>query len=271
MVFGSSLTAALRLLAYVSFTLAIMPLQALSLTLRLPLVTAVPLWYHRRCCRILGFRVERRGRQSRMKPTLYVSNHSSYLDITVLGSLIAGSFVAKSEVADWFFFGWLAKLQRTVFVERRALKSVAQRDEMARRLESGDNLILFPEGTSDDGNRVLPFKSALLSVAERRPHDEPLTVQPVSVAYTRLDGLPLGRSLRPLFAWYGDMDLAPHLWQLAGLGRLTIVVHFHPPVSIEDFASRKRLSDHCQAEVAKGVALALSGRSRAAARKAKAA
>lgn len=271
MVFGSPLMAALRLFVYVSFTLSIMPVQALCLVLRSPLAASVPLWYHRRCCRILGFRVERRGRQSRTNPTLYVSNHSSYLDITVLGSLIAGSFVAKSEVADWFFFGWLAKLQRTVFVERRALKSVAQRDEMSRRLEAGDDLILFPEGTSDDGNRVLPFKSALLSVAERRPRDEPLTVQPVSVAYTRLDGLPLGRSLRPLFAWYGDMDLAPHLWQLAGLGRLTVVVHFHPPVTVEDFASRKRLSDHCHAEVAKGVALALSGRSRTATRKAKAA
>ena len=189
----------------------------------------------------------------------------------MLGSLIVGSFVAKAEVGDWFFFGWLAKLQRTVFVERRALKAAAQRDQMSRRLEAGDSLILFPEGTSDDGNRVLPFKSALLSVAERRPNDVPLTVQPVSVAYTRLDGLPLGRSLRPLFAWYGDMELAPHLWQLAGLGRLTIVVHFHPPVNIEEFASRKQLSDHCHAKVAEGVALALSGRSLASARKAKAA
>ena len=189
----------------------------------------------------------------------------------MLGSLIAGSFVAKAEVADWFFFGWLAKLQRTVFVERRVRRTADQRDVMARRLEAGDNLILFPEGTSDDGNRVLPFKSALLSVAERRPHDQALIVQPVSLAYTRLDGLPLGRALRPLFAWYGDMELAPHLWQLAGLGRLTVVVHFHPPVTLEDFGSRKRLSDHCQAKVAEGVALALSGRSVTAARKAKAA
>ena len=271
MILGSRLTAALRLLVYVLFTFSIMPVQAAAIALGSPLMTSIPLWYHRRCCKILGFRVERRGRQSRDHPTLFVVNHSSYLDITILGSLIPGSFVAKTEVAAWPFFGWLAKLQRTVFVERRALKSAAQRDEMARRLENGDNLILFPEGTSDDGNRVLPFKSALLSVAERRPKGKPLTVQPVSVAYTRLDGLPLGRSLRPHFAWYGDMELAPHLWQLAGLGRLTVVVHFHAPVTFEDFGSRKRLSDHCHAKVAEGLALALSGRSRTAARKEKAA
>ncbi len=133
---------------------------------------------------------------------------------------------------------------------------------MTDRLEAGDDLILFPEGTSGDGNRVLPFKSALFSVAERRPHGEPLTVQPVSVAYTALDGVPMGRYLRPSFAWYGDMDLAPHMWESAGLGRLTVVVEFHPPVTFEEFASRKAMADYCQTEVAQGVSAALSGRSR---------
>jgi 1-acyl-sn-glycerol-3-phosphate acyltransferase len=258
---GSPVTAVWRLLLYVGFTVLIMPAQLVAVALRLRGArTAIPIWYHRRCCKILGIRVERRGRQSRQHPTLYVSNHSSYLDITVLGSVIRGSFIAKQEVAGWIFFGWLAKLQRTVFVERRSRRIAEQRDAITRRLEAGDDLVLFPEGTSDDGNRVLPFKSALLSVAERRPGGEPLVVQPVSVAYTKLDGLPLGRSLRPFFAWYGDMELVSHLWQLVGFGRLTVVVHFHPPVTVDDFGSRKALSDHCQAKVAEGVALALSGR-----------
>src|SRR3546814_6911519 len=106
---------------------------------------------------------------------------------------------------------------------------------MTRRLEAGDDLVLFPEGTSGDGNRVLAFKSALFSVAERRPQGEPLTVQPVSIAYTRLDGLPLGRYLRPFFAWYGDMELGPHLWharseehtsELQSLMRISYAVFF---------------------------------------------
>src|SRR3546814_16535447 len=98
---------------------------------------------------------------------------------------------------------------------------------MTRRLEAGDDLVLLPEGTSGDGNRVLAFKSALFSVAERRTQGEPLTVQPVSIAYTRLDGLTLGRYLRPLFAWYGDMELGPHLWHAIGLGRVTRLCEFH--------------------------------------------
>ena len=134
---------------------------------------------------------------------LFASNHVSYADIAVLGSLIAGSFIAKAEVAHWPLFGWLAKLQRTVFVDRRVRSTQLQRDAMTERLAAGDALILFPEGTSGDGNRVLPFKSALFSAAERMQAIVPIAVQPVSIAYTRLDGMPLGRLLRPFIAWYG--------------------------------------------------------------------
>lgn len=259
-VFGSPLRALVRLFAYGSFTLLLMPAQALAVLFDLKFNRTLPVWYHQRCCRIMGFRVEVRGDQSTTHPTLYVCNHVSYLDVMVLGSLIGGSFVAKSEVARWPLFGWLARLQRSVFIERRGHKVAESRDELNQRLESNDDLILFPEGTSGDGNQVLPFKSALFSVAERRPHDQPLRVQPVSIAYTRLDGVPMGRYLRPLFAWYGDMELATHLWQVAGLGWATVVVEFHPPVTIDAFGTRKNLSDYCQGQVAAGMSAALSGR-----------
>lgn len=261
---GSPTTALWRLLAYAGFTLALMPVQLLAVTFRLPLRKTLPFWYHKRTCRILGIRIERRGRPSRHHPTLFVANHVSYLDIEVLGALLKASFVAKSEVANWPFFAWLAKLQETVFVERRAHRAADHRDEMARRLEAGDDLILFPEGTSGDGNGILAFKTALFSVAERRPHGKPLNVQPVSISYTRLDGLPLGRYLRPFFAWYGDMELGSHLWHAIGLGRVTVVVEFHAPVTIEQFGSRKALSEHCFRVVARGVATALSGRAQRA-------
>lgn len=257
---GSPLRAAYRLTLYAALTLPLMIVQLVCVSLNLKFAQQMPLWYHRQCCRILGIRVERRGRQSRKRPTLYASNHVSYLDITVLGSLIKGSFIAKAEVRDWPLFGWLAWLQRTVFVERRSSKTAAQRDTILQRLEDGDNLVLFAEGTSGDGNRVLPFKSALFSAAAARPHDQALTIQPVTIAYTKLDGLPLGRYLRPFYAWYGDMEMAPHLWQLAGLGRLTVVVNFHPPVTLEQFGSRKRLAQHCEQAVSRGMAAALTGR-----------
>ncbi|HCP00115.1 MAG TPA: 1-acyl-sn-glycerol-3-phosphate acyltransferase, partial [Rhodospirillaceae bacterium] len=172
--YNSRGTAAARVLVYVAFTLVLIPVQAIALLLRLPLSKRIPLWYHRVCCRLLGVRLEVFGRRSRQRPTLFVGNHSSYLDIPIYGALIRGSFVAKSEVAEWPLFGLLAKLQRSVFVDRRMRTSRIQATALGRRLEAGDSMILFPEGTSDDGNHIMPFKSALLSVAEYRARGEPL-------------------------------------------------------------------------------------------------
>ena len=167
---------------------------------------------------------------------------------------------SPAEIAGWPFFGWLAKLQRSVFIERRSAKTREHKDEIEKRLLEGDVLILFPEGTSNDGNRLLPFRSALFSVAERRIEGAPLLVQPVSLAYTRLDGLPMGRSFRPFFAWYGDMALASHLWRMLGMGVLTAEVIFHEPVTIDRFASRKALAEQCWRVVSEGVASLLCGR-----------
>jgi 1-acyl-sn-glycerol-3-phosphate acyltransferase len=255
---GSTTLRVRRLAVYLAWTLALMPVQAIGLALRRPWVATLPRFYHRHCCRILGFDVRPVGRPVGDRPVLFAANHVSYLDIAILGSLIPGSFVAKSEMAGWPFFGWLAKLQRSVFVDRQVRSTARQRDAIAERLAAKEALILFPEGTSSDGTFVLPFKSALFSVVFNR--DEPVTVQPVSVAYTRLDGLPIGRRLRPFFAWYGDMDLMPHMWRLLGLGRIEAVVEFHPPVSVADFASRKALAQYCYEQVTRGVGRSLAGR-----------
>ncbi|MBM3488397.1 MAG: 1-acyl-sn-glycerol-3-phosphate acyltransferase [Alphaproteobacteria bacterium] len=257
---GSPFRALLRAIAYLAWTALLLPAQAIAVALGLPLARRIPLFYHRHCARILGLNVEVRGTMSSAHPTLFVANHCSYLDITVFGSIIPGSFVAKAEVASWPLFGLLAKLQRSVFVDRRGPKAGAQRDEIVRRLEAGDWLILFPEGTSHDGNRVLPFKSALFAVAEIDVRGVPLVVQPVSIAYVSLDGIPIGRSLRPCFAWYGEMGMMSHAWEFLGLGRATVVVHFHDPVTIAAYGSRKALAQHCWGRVAAGLAAANSGR-----------
>lgn len=249
-----------RAIAYIALTLPLMPVQALLLRLKSPWSRHVPFLYHRMCCRLLGYRVHRRGTPSSARPTLFVSNHISYLDILVLSSAVEASFIAKSEIARWPFFGWLAKLQRSVFVDRRVRSTAAQRDAIKDRLDAGDSLFLFPEGTSGDGIHMLPFKSALFSVAEYAPGGQPLIVQPVSVAYLRLDGMPLGRFYRPFFAWYGDMALGPHLWTVLGFGAVDVMVMFHPPVTFSAFGSRKALSEHCQRVVAAGLSTALAGR-----------
>lgn len=247
-----------RIVAYLTVTFAAMPVQLVLVATKSPLAGRLPVAYHRLCCRILGIALEIRGVRSPYRPMLFVANHTSYLDITILGAALEGSFVSKAEVARWPLFGWLAKLQRTVFVERADRAGAArQRDEIRRRLARGDNLVLFPEGTSGNGIHVLPFKTALFAAAE----GEHVLVQPVSVAYQLLDGIPLGRFYRPFFAWYGDMSMGPHLWKVLGMGRLTVVIDFHEPVRLKDFGSRKLLADHCRRVVAQGLAIALAGRS----------
>jgi lyso-ornithine lipid O-acyltransferase len=267
---GSSFPrAAARLIAYLALTLPLMPVQALLLAMNASFARRLPHVYHRLVCRILGIELDIHGTVSVVHPTLFVANHVSYLDIEALSAAVPTCFVAKREVAGWPLFGWLAKLQRTVFVERRANGVKAERDGLAERLNERENVVLFAEGTSGDGNRVRPFKSALLSVAERTVHGKPLVVQPVSVAYTRLDGMPIGRQWRPFFAWYGAMDLAPHLWHLLGLGRLTVTLVFHNPVTLAEIGSRKALTSYCHRVIAGGLEAANTGRLRASAHAAK--
>jgi 1-acyl-sn-glycerol-3-phosphate acyltransferase len=262
--FGSSVLGVARLSLYGGLTVALAPLQMLILVLLPRLWWALPLFYHRLCCRIMGLKVRVVGAPSRAGPTLFVSNHVSYLDIPVLGSVLPVSFVAKTEVAQWPGYGLLAKLQRTVFVDRRRHTTAQQRDSLQARLAAGDALVLFPEGTSNDGNRILPFRSALLSVAEAGPATgspaQPLTIQPVSIAYPSINGLPMGWGLRPLVAWYGGMELGGHLWRFSRLGQVEVVVQFHDRISVADFPSRKELTRHCAEVVAAGVDRALGGR-----------
>jgi lyso-ornithine lipid O-acyltransferase len=247
----------LRIAIYLAVTLPAMPVQAFFLAIKSPRARRFPVLYHRFICRLFGLRLVRRGTISTHRPTLFVSNHASYLDIEIMGAAIEGSFVSKAEVSRWPIFGWLAKLQRTVFVERADRAGAArQRDEIRRRLDAGDNLILFPEGTSGDGIHLLPFKSTLFAAAE----DERVMVQPISVIYRLLDGIPLGRFYRPFFAWYGDMTMPPHLWKMLGLGQLTVVMTFHEPVRLKDFGSRKLLSEHCAKIIADGMGAMLAGR-----------
>ena len=259
---GSPLRGAFRLITYLLLTLLLLPFHLLALAISArPVVRWLPVAYHRMVCVILGIKVKVNGQRSTVMPTLFVCNHVSYLDIEVLGGRIPGCFVAKAEVATWPFFSTLAKAQRTIFVDRRSAKTNNSRDEMLRRLDTGDNLMLFPEGTSSDGTRVLPFRSALFATAQLRRNDRPILVQPVSISYTRLDGIPLGRYWRPLFAWFGDLDLVPHLWQMVCLGETEAVVTFFPPVDIDRLGDRKKLAEYCFRQVWAGVQAANSGRS----------
>lgn len=215
--------------------------------------TAIPRRYHRLLIRLIGIRVHAVGRPAAERPLLIAANHVSWTDIVVLGSIMPVSFVAKAEVRRWPLFGQLARLQRTVFVRRDARREAGdQVAEIAKRLDAGEVLVLFPEGTSADGNRVLPFKSTLFSAVAGTG----ARVQPVAIAYTRLHGIPMGRALRPHAAWTGDQPLLPHLGRLLSTGGLDVEVHFGEPLPGE--VDRKTLAREAERQVAAMMAQALA-------------
>ncbi|MBI1244676.1 MAG: 1-acyl-sn-glycerol-3-phosphate acyltransferase [Alphaproteobacteria bacterium] len=257
---GSSALAFFRSAVYIALTLPLMPVQALFVALGLPFARTFPHWYHARCAKIFGLDIRVTGAPASDVPVLIASNHVSYLDIIVYSSILPVSFVAKREVAAWPFFGMLAKLQRTVFVERRPRAVGRETGAIQRRLAAGDNVVLFAEGTTGDGNRALGFKSALFAAAEPLEGGPEIVVQPATIAYTRLDGMPLCRSLRPAVAWYGDMELLPHLWALIGLGRIGVEVVLHAPTTLAVAGSRKALAQHCEEAVGRTLAAANAGR-----------
>lgn len=254
-----------RLAGFALGLILMVPLQLLALALDRKLAVALPFFFHKMLCRILGVRLVVHGRRHKRGAVLFIANHSSWLDIPVMSAVIPGSFVAKSEIEGWPIFGFLAKLQRTVFVQREKRSRTAEsRDVLVDRLRAGDNLILFPEGTSSDGNRVLPFKSALFGAAEievprRGGRIGPVVVQPVTVTYTKLQGMPMGRDYRPFFTWFGDMDLAPHLFRALGFGPITAEIEFHAPLTVTEAGSRKALARHCETVIRAGHARQIQG------------
>jgi len=252
------------LLTFVLVTLPGIPWQATAVRFNLPRRKTFPHRYHKFLCKLFGIRVTVIGAPVQDRGVLMIGNHTSYFDILVLSSVAQVSFVAKSEVQTWPFFSTLARLQQTVFVERsRRSQTGEARDQIRDRVLAGDALILFPEGTSSDGNCVLPFKSALMGAAEATlgtdAQGNPIhvPVQPVSVAYVGLYGIPMGRENRPLFAWYGDMELVPHLIEAVKMGPIDVVVEFHPPLTVDQVGGRKKLAGATEAIVRAGQTRAL--------------
>jgi lyso-ornithine lipid O-acyltransferase len=251
------LSAFLRILCFVVLTLPLMPLQWLFIKLWPAMARTFPHHYHKLVCRILGFRVNIRGRLPQAGQCLIVSNHVSWIDIVVLSAVAPLSFVAKREVAGWPLFGWLAKLQRTVFVDRERRHSTKHsRTELETRLADGDRVVLFPEGTSHDGASILPFKSSFFAAATAPE----IAIVPVTLAYTRNWGLPLTRRNRPHFAWYADMDLMPHLWEALCQGPLTVEVIIHKALDTETGLNRKRATAAAETLIRRSLAAALHGR-----------
>ena len=253
------------LASFFALTVPLMPVQALLLRVDPKRARTFPNWYHRRVCRLLGIRILLDGEVVRDRPVLLVANHTTWLDIPVLSAVAPVSFVAKKEVGTWPFVSALARLQRSVFVDRTRRTAVGQAaGEILARLGQGDTIVLFAEGTSSDGNRVLPFMTSLFAGAKPSSGEGAAVldavVQTLSVVYTRLHGIPLGRADRPAVAWYGDMEMRSHAWALLKAGPLDVQIRVGTPVPLTSFAGRKELARHSEAQVREHVVRILRAR-----------
>ncbi|MCG5482482.1 lysophospholipid acyltransferase family protein [Sinorhizobium alkalisoli] len=251
------------LLLVVSFLL--IPVQLICLRYDLMPRRYLPRVWHRIACDLLGLRVRVHGTLERRRPLLLSSNHVSWKDVLVLSSIADVVFVAKSEVKDWPVFGHLARLQASVFIEREQKRSAGQQaNEIGRRLADGEVVVLFPEGTTSDGNRLLEIKSSLFGAAATAVPQSPtgvVHVQPVAISYTGIHGMPMGRYHRPIAAWPGDIGLIPHLLGVLREGAIDVEVDFGEAVDYDRRSNRKEVSRLVERRIRRMLSDRLRGRS----------
>lgn len=230
-----------------AWTLLLLPLQLACIAFNWRRQRTIPRLYHRGVCKLAGVRIREIGQRRSDAPLLILSNHVSWLDICVISALAPVVFISKSEVARWPVFGWLARLQRTIFIDRQARHRTGEATaEIGARLLKGDAVVLFAEGTSSDGVRILPFRSALIGAVHhalgRTMHHRAIMVQPLSLAYVRFGGLPVGRALRERVAWYGDADLMPHFIGILAAGAVDVTVSWGEATATDISADRKQIA-----------------------------
>jgi len=205
--------------------------------------------------RVLGLGVRVQGRPMRHKGAV-VANHASWLDIFALNAAARVFFVSKAEVSQWPAIGLIARTTGTVFIKRDPREAKAQKAQFEARLGRGDRLLFFPEGTSTDSRRVIPFKSTLFAAFFSPALRDKMWIQPASVVYTA----PKGADPR-FYGWWGDMEFGAHFLMVLGAfhaGSLEVI--FHPPVRVADFETRKQLAAYCEAAVRAGLEGALAAK-----------
>ncbi len=213
----------------------------------------LPVLFHRALCAGLGVRVRVHGKVAASRPQLVVSNHISWLDIPILGSMRPAEFLAKKEVGAGPMVRALLNLQGVALVDRSRRTGIpAVNKEMARRMRDGAAVILFAEATTSDANRLLRFRSSHFEAvrhtlgADRLAHG---VVQPIFIAYSRRAGLPLARTERPHVAWYGDMRFFDHFWRVLAAGRIDCDIYCGAPIPFFGDSDRKVIARRTEGAV----------------------
>ncbi len=235
-------------LALLGFYAVGAPVQALARRRRWALAQRIPVFFSRAICALLGLRVGFEGEELLgPKPRLIVANHVSWSDILALASRETPCFVAKSEVAGWPVLGAFARVQDTIFVRRESRAEAPRVNAlMARKMMAGEDVLLFGEGTSTDGAGVLSFKASHFGAAREAlrlfPDLAEVTIQPAAIIYTHARGKPLDQERRRALAWFGDADLAPHIWLLLKEAPVDCVVRFGAPLVFRADSDRKAIA-----------------------------
>ena len=213
----------------------------------------LPRLFHKCGCIFLGVRVTMLGEPAHGRPTLLLSNHISWNDIIVVGSKADVTFVAKSGVKETFFVGFMASLQKTIFIDynrRQDTKRTSR--EMAKRLAANGAVLLFAEGHRDLGTHVQPFRSALVGAAQQAMKDGGaayVLLQPVCIAYTRLQGMPISRAERPGISGVGAKGFRQVVSALLKSGTKDVTIAFGTPIPFPPDGDRKVLTKWAEGEV----------------------
>ncbi|MEL7834576.1 lysophospholipid acyltransferase family protein [Fodinibius sp. Rm-B-1B1-1] len=198
-------------------------------------------WWARWSSKVLGFNIKVTGNPPEA-PFFLVSNHLSYVDVIPLWYYLDATFIAKSEIKSWPFFGWATQKLGVLFIDRQLRSDVKRMNkQIADSINAEQGVILFPEGTSSKGKKVLPFKSSLLNY----PAEKNMPVHYASISYRSLD------TDRPAWShvcWWGDMSFLPHFWELLKIKHIEVIIDFGESISAKD---RKVLSSKLQKAVSK--------------------
>lgn len=236
----------LILLLLIPFTLLAIPAQFVILRFLPHRAGLLPLLWHRLAIKLIGVRVRVIGEIPKTRPMMIVANHVSWFDIPVLGSVMEVCFIAKREVDAMPVANLLARLQRSVFVAREDRRgSKDQASEITNRILGRDVMVLFAEGTTGDGHRVKEFKSSLFGAAQfavAQGEEHAVSIQPVSIAYTRLFGMPLGRYHQAQAAWPGGLELLPHARNFLLKGAYDVEVSFGAPIIFDENSKRREIA-----------------------------
>ena len=239
----------LKILLIFFVILILIPIQYFIVLTNLKCKSFIPLIFHKTILKVLGIKLKLLGEKSNIRPLVLVGNHTSYLDIIILGSIMPISFIAKEEISNWFLFGFLAKMQNTIFIKRKNYKTLESLKNINKTLDANSVIVLFPEGTTNAGKKILNFKSSFFNLFE---NNNTLRLQNFSLCYTHINDMPIDNRTRPQISWYGDMDIISHLSNLLKFSCLNATIVFHPILSIKG-VDRKTISVASFKQVKEGI------------------